>query len=131
MPIRPENKARYPKAWKVIRARIMNRAENSAGWPCCEHCGVANYARGYRLSDGEFDDTGGLELHEGKLIKIILTVAHLDHTPENCSDENLRALCQKCHNRHDAQTRADGIRARRRTACASGDLFQCQEASVG
>lgn len=129
MPIRPENRARYPKAWKVIRARIMKRAENSTGWPCCEHCGVANYAVGYRKDDGEFVDTGVTGDDDRKYIQIILTVAHLDHTPENCDPENLRALCQRCHNRYDAQTRADGIKARRRTARASGDLFQCQEAS--
>lgn len=33
----------------------------------------------------------------------ILTIAHLNHTPEDCSDDNLRALCQKCHNQYDAQ----------------------------
>ena len=32
-------------------------------------------------------------------------IAHLDHTPENCSDDNLKALCQRCHNRYDAEHR--------------------------
>jgi 5-methylcytosine-specific restriction endonuclease McrA len=35
-----------------------------------------------------------------------LTIAHLDHTPENCAAENLKALCQKCHNKYDAKHRA-------------------------
>ena len=27
--------------------------------------------------------------------------------PKNCDPENLRALCQKCHNRYDAKHRAE------------------------
>ena len=41
---------------------------------------------------------------------VVLTVAHLDHQPENCDPGNLRAMCQGCHLRYDAdhhsQTRA-------------------------
>lgn len=58
--------------------------------------------------------------------KIVLTVAHLDHTPENCADDNLLHLCQRCHNRYDAPTRAAGIKARRRALNAASDLF-CEE----
>jgi 5-methylcytosine-specific restriction endonuclease McrA len=29
-------------------------------------------------------------------------VAHLDHVPENCGDENLRFWCQRCHDTYDA-----------------------------
>ena len=32
-----------------------------------------------------------------KVIKIVLTIAHLNHAPEDCRDENLKALCQR-HN---------------------------------
>ena len=43
---------------------------------------------------------------------IVLTVAHLDHTPENCDDENLRAMCQRCHLAYDApRKRAERIKA--------------------
>ena len=38
MPIRPENKARYPKNWPEISARIRARAGNK-----CEDCGVPLY----------------------------------------------------------------------------------------
>ncbi|MEO5317613.1 hypothetical protein PV761_03330 [Arthrobacter sp. CC3] len=41
---------------------------------------------------------------------VVLTTAHLDHTPENCEDENLKAMCQGCHLHYDrdhhAETRA-------------------------
>jgi hypothetical protein len=48
---------------------------------------------------------------------------HIDEYPENCADENLAALCQKCHNNYDAPTRAAGLKARRRATMAAGDLF--------
>ena len=40
---------------------------------------------------------------------VILTTAHLDHIPEHCDPDNLRAMCQACHLAYDydhhAQTR--------------------------
>jgi hypothetical protein len=39
MPIRPENKSRYPKDWKEISQRIKMRAGNK-----CEWCGAENGA---------------------------------------------------------------------------------------
>ena len=101
MPIRPENKARYPKDWRAISLRIRERAGNK-----CEGCGAKN---------GEPHPITGS--------KVVLTVAHLDHTPENCADDNLKAWCQKCHNSYDAPERARGIKERRRAAAAKGDLF--------
>ena len=89
MPIKPENKGRYPKDWKQIRERILRRANN-----CCEFCGVENHT--YRLNP-----------KTGKEAYIVLTIAHLDHMPENCKDDNLRALCQRCHNQYDAKMRAE------------------------
>ena len=46
---------------------------------------------------------------EHNAVRIVLTVAHLDHTPENCDYENLKALCQKCHNNYDKQHRKTTI----------------------
>ena len=76
MPIHPENKSRYPKDWKQIRARILERAVN-----CCEFCGVPNYS---------IRPNG---------TKVVLTIAHLDHTPENCDQDNLRALKYNCRSK--------------------------------
>ena len=50
--------------------------------------------------------------HVLRIVRIILTVAHLDHVPENCADDNLKALCQRCHNLYDAKMRRAGIRER-------------------
>lgn len=93
MPIRPENKHRYPANWKQIRESILHRANNR-----CEFCGVENHSLRYRV-----DEKDGLEIPT----RIVLTIAHLDHQPENCDPSNLRALCQRCHNRYDAEHRAE------------------------
>jgi hypothetical protein len=53
----------------------------------------------------------------------VLTVAHLDHQPEHCGDDNLKAMCQRCHNRLDAPMRRRGIKERSRALLAVGDLF--------
>lgn len=100
----------------------------------CENCGVPNYELGGRTPDGAWHKarpTGddGLKLtwpepgshswcdgpngvHSLRIVKIVLTVAHLDHQPENCADDNLRAWCQRCHNLYDAKMRRAGIRER-------------------
>ena len=89
MPIKPENKKRYPANWKDIRESILERAHNR-----CEFCGKLNHSHFWNEKTG-------------KMVRIVLTIAHLDHTPENCDPENLRALCQACHNRYDAKHRAE------------------------
>lgn len=103
MPIRPENKSRYPKNWKEIRAKILERASQK-----CEFCGVKNHAIGVRGYDGEFYEEGTWEAdslfygaEKAKPIKIVLTIMHLNHQPEDNRDENLKAGCQRCHNRYD------------------------------
>lgn len=101
MPIKAENKKLYPKNWKQIRQDILKRANNK-----CEFCGVENHAWGYRDKNGEFitrsDDIAGKTIFQ-----IVLTIAHLDHNPENNNPENLRALCQKCHLNYDKEHHAE------------------------
>lgn len=105
MPIKPENRKLYPKNWKEIRKQILERANNK-----CEFCGVENYAEGYRDKNGNFIESIGMQqeadmLDGEKIIRIVLTIAHLDHDPTNNSPNNLRALCQKCHNTYDKEHR--------------------------
>jgi len=111
----------YPPNWKTeIRPAILARAENR-----CEHCKIANgniVIRGtfegkdcYQDMDGFcYDATnseyiGGCYLGEvhptNKIIKIVLTVAHLDHDKHNHEIDltRLAALCQRCHLRYDLQ----------------------------
>lgn len=92
MPIRPENRTRYPQDWR-LRSRFVRtiRARNR-----CEWCGCAN---------GEPHPVTGS--------KVVLTTAHVfDDRPEAASLLNLAALCQKCHNGHDATARHQRRRAR-------------------
>ena len=87
MPISAENRKRYPADWKT-RSRFVRftRAGNR-----CEWCGAANG-----------------EPHPATGSRVVLTVAHVhDHRPEAASLLNLAALCQRCHNRHDAKMRAE------------------------
>ena len=125
MPIRPEDKKRYPKNWRHISHTIKEQA----GFKC-EFCGVKQYAVGqwinnifYPASGSEFYDqylyTDSYKEAKGvadylnewveteyKYIVIVLTTAHLDHTPENSDPSNLKALCQRCHLNHDKQQHA-------------------------
>lgn len=94
MPIRAENRGRYPADWKAIS---LARRE-AAGWKC-EWC-PAEQGQPHPI-------TGG---------KVVLTVAHLNHQPEDCAPANLAALCQRCHNTYDAPMRRQGIRERRAAA---------------
>lgn len=134
MPIRDENKGRYPANWKSeIRPRILARATREGeDTPRCEECGVVDRDIGYRDSDNDGEFVSAMWLEKGddfygdKVIQIILTIAHLSDEIEDCSDENLKALCQRCHNRLDAPKRAAGIKARNKAKLASGDLFKCE-----
>jgi hypothetical protein len=87
----PFKRERYPANWKAISERIrFERAGNK-----CEWCGAENY-----------------QPHPITGSKVVLTVAHLgtphaDGTPgdkhdkQDVRDENLAALCQRCHLLYD------------------------------
>jgi len=56
-------------------------------------------------------------------IVIVLTLAHLNHDTADNSDENLKMLCQRCHNRHDVQFRKGNRAATRLASRAVASLF--------
>lgn len=102
MPIRPENRARYPKDWKAISHRI--RFDRAGGrCECTGQCGIDHDGRCEAKHNEPHPTTGS---------KVVLTTMHMDHTPENNSDDNLMAGCQQCHNRYDAPMRRAGIKER-------------------
>ena len=114
MPIRPENRARYPKDWRDISQRIrFERAEGRC--ECTGQCGQDHDGRCKARHGEPHPDTGST---------VVLTVMHLDHQPEHNEDDNLLAGCQRCHNRYDAPMRREGIRQRQRALQADGDLFE-------
>lgn len=111
-PIRPENAGRYPDDWKDVSNGIrFGRADGRC--ECRGECG-----RGTHGTDRCPNRHG--EPAYGTGSKVVLTVAHLDHTPENCDGENLRAMCQGCHlhydRAHHAATRARTVAVARETA---------------
>ena len=55
---------------------------------------------------------------------MILTTAHLDHNPANNSENNLAALCQKCHNSYDAAKRHANRKHRAYAAAGQLRLFE-------
>jgi hypothetical protein len=96
----------------------MARANNR-----CEDCGLAHnqivYAVKFQIKDDNsryvlrsvwFSNEKDAEREntywkDVKKVKVILTIAHLDHDEENheISDDRLKALCQICHLRYDAK----------------------------
>jgi hypothetical protein len=93
MPIRPENKARYPKNWSAISARI--RFERADG-----RCECEGECRQKKPHVGRCTAVHG-QPHPRTGSIVGLTTAHLDHTPEHCDDDNLKAMCQACHLAYD------------------------------
>lgn len=102
MPIRPENVDRYPADWPAIALRL----KEAAGWrcECTGECG-----RGHANRCPEVH--GQPAIMGSPWRRIVIGVAHLNHTPEDCSDDNLRVMCSGCHllydTDHHAQTRRE------------------------
>lgn len=104
-PVRPENRHRYPADWAEISHNI--RFVRAGGrCECTGECGI--------------DHGGRCHLRHGERLtekaRVVLTTAHLDHTPENCAPENLRAMCQGCHLRYDRDHHAETARSTREKA---------------
>lgn len=124
MPIRPENKARYPKGWKAISRRIrFSRADGRC--ECRGECGTDHNLENIQLGLLPVFRCYAFhgETHPVTDSVVVLTTAHLNHTPEHCHDSNLRAMCQRCHLRYDADMKAAGRKERARHGNAVGDLF--------
>lgn len=133
----------YPANWKTeIRPAILNRAGN-----CCETCkaphndaifrGWYNKIECYQTFCGNVynADTGklvsigaeGIDPLKGdpnqQAIKVVLTIAHLDHDTTNNDYGNLKALCQRCHLRLDAELHKRNAAATRRAKLKIVELF--------
>jgi hypothetical protein len=117
MPIRPENRDRYPADWKEIVVRI--RARSGGRCECDGRCGrpachLADDGRCQNVDRQPAVGTGST---------VILTTAHLDHVPEHSSDDNLMHMCQGCHLHYDRHHHAETAYRVRREGKAAGDLF--------
>jgi len=115
----PVDYSKYPPNWKTeIVPAILARAGDR-----CEFCGLKNgsYVWSFKV-DLQENSTGkkytttlwSLDKRQYnmfksarglKRVKVILTVAHLDHDPENweVTVDRLKALCQRCHFQYDRE----------------------------
>jgi hypothetical protein len=105
------HRERYPDDWEAISKRIrFERARN-----CCEWCDAKNY-----------------EPHPVTHSKVMLTVAHLGtphadgspgdkHDKMDVREENLAALCQRCHLNYDRDEHK--FNARRSRAKNAGQMW--------
>lgn len=135
MPIRPERRFFYPIDWPIISRQIrFVRAKGR-----CEICARPHGRLICQLGDGRwFDELAGqwrddrgepvewpdiVELSDQKNRQIWLGTAHLDQNPGNSASSNLKALCQRCHLRHDRTANLLRRRQRQRARRAVGDLF--------
>jgi transcription elongation factor Elf1 len=122
----PVDYKKYPSKWlEETRPRILARANDK-----CEICGLKhkqivyaiklkiNYNSNNSLKTIWFRIKEDAErenlLNNLKEVKVILTIAHLDHDElnHNVKDKRLMAMCQICHLRYDAKEKQ-----RRRLVC--------------
>ncbi|MDR2964191.1 MAG: hypothetical protein LBU88_00250 [Treponema sp.] len=87
MSVMPKNKNRTDKIWGETLKVILEDCGNK-----CEFCGAKNHT---------FDKSGR---------QVVLAIVIKDTTQENLTRDNLRALCQKCHNIFNAKKRLEARR---------------------
>lgn len=81
----PMDRTLYPDNWEEMALA----AKIAANWTC-QRCGVC---RGDRQIN-----------RHGRLVKVVLTTAHLNHDPWN-PDADLEVMCWPCHAKYDAAHR--------------------------
>lgn len=84
----------YPANWKEISDAVKERAGYQCEWTDVD---------GTRCERKHHEPIPG---SKNTYAQTVLTVAHLNHMPGDCSMSNLRAWCQAHHLRYDAQMHA-------------------------
>jgi len=97
---------------------------------------ISLYIR-HERAKGRCECTGECALHIGKRCiemdgqpakfakgKVMLTVAHKNNYKPDCRDENLFALCNRCHLRYDQNLHTRRGRESRAAAAATGDQME-------
>lgn len=114
MPIRPENRDRYPREWKAMVALAGKRSGGRC--ECDGKCGQQHpRGRCEAVNREPHPDTGSI---------VVLTLAHEHGVPlEETSIARMFHACQRCHNLYDAPMRRAGMQARARAGRAIADLF--------
>jgi len=105
----------YPSNWEAISLKIRKRSGGR-----CECEGFCALHRGRQCTE-----------RNGKKAKyaagkVVLTVAHLTHNPQDSRPKYLKAMCQRCHLRYDVllKNRIRTDAKEMRTIVENGDLFK-------
>jgi hypothetical protein len=107
----------HPDWLTKIRPRILIRANYR-----CELCG-REHLKWYFKKDLTYKDSLDDWMIEKAaqvgqpIVKVVLTIAHLNHDVTDNRDTNLKALCQRCHLNHD---RANNIMKRKANKAVLG-----------
>ena len=91
----PWSRSLYPSDWETIALEV----KESVGWKC-EECGKQCRRPGQSFLDFAYPFLESGQMDSDDLDhpqRFTLTVAHLNHKPEDCRPENLKALCAPCH----------------------------------
>jgi hypothetical protein len=116
MPIRPENRARYGDDWPAFSESIrVGRAKGRC--ECAGECGRGTH-------QGRCPNEQGSAAY-GTGSAVVLTVAHLCHTPE-CR-EHVKAMCQGCHLHYDKAHHRETAERSRAESSGQADLLGLPE----
>ncbi|GAF86137.1 unnamed protein product, partial [marine sediment metagenome] len=101
--------------------RILKRAKNTCEFDGCDfkngetvfsvkykgrtQAWYRNKEEAYSHTPISLEVKKGVNIPNPKPVKVVLTIAHLDHDEENhnVTDDRLKAACQLCHLRYDAR----------------------------
>ena len=109
----PFDRSLYPPDWPAISKRIRERSGGKC--ECWGECGTKHPAKRCLAVNGRpIDPLAAPPVVGGHGRGVVLTVAHLNHTPNDCRDENLRAMCQRCHLAYDRDLHTTNATATRR-----------------
>lgn len=103
----PFQRELYPKNWEELSLKIRRRSEGR-----CECEGFCGLHTGRRC----VEQNGNLaRWAKGR---VVLTVAHLTHNPQDSREEYLKAMCNRCHLRYDQL-----LHSEKRAQRQNGDMF--------
>lgn len=126
----PIDYGKYPPNWKTeIVPRILERDSNACQFCCLENSQmvtsvplrIQDVDGRYKIKRFWLSDPSDIQRMmpfavggEIKSVKVVLTIAHLDHDEENhdVPDDRLAALCQYCHLNYDASEKMRRIMAK-------------------
>jgi hypothetical protein len=135
MSIRKDLLSLYPADWPEISHHVRFVRAGGRCELCCRPHGQLILClpdgRWRALHDRDWYTGAGVRIAapalsdqtEEWLSLVILATAHLDHDPRNNADENLLALCQRCHILHDFMHHQVQRRLTYLARYALGDLF--------